>query len=291
MTKIIDIQLKSQNKSYQRTKTKKNLSILVLLIVVVVGIMCAGCTSNDSSSVEPIVGTWKYSDNPYYTGYLEFHSDGKYTYTLDTFGEIVSYTSNWIKVGNNHYLSLSTKSNPDEFYVSDDGKEIIHRWVTTDNSKTYNLVYRKYDSIPVPTPTVKPKVTVTKTPTPTVKPTVISTSTVKPTVTSTPSGVRLYGQPESIGESNALQSAKQYLKYSPYSRSELIERLEDDGYTQDEVLFGVDNCGANWNEQAAKSAKQYLKYSSYSRSGLIERLEDDGFTHEQAVYGVTEVGY
>ena len=53
----------------------------------------------------------------------------------------------------------------------------------------------------------------------------------------------------------------------------------------------LDNCGADWNEQAAKSAKSYLDFSSFSRSGLIKQLEYEGFTAEQAEYGATAVGY
>ena len=53
----------------------------------------------------------------------------------------------------------------------------------------------------------------------------------------------------------------------------------------------VDNCGADWNEQAAIKAQDYLDFSSFSRSGLIEQLEFEGFTTEQAEYGVKEVGY
>ena len=62
-------------------------------------------------------------------------------------------------------------------------------------------------------------------------------------------------------------------------------------FTEEESTYGVDNCGADWNEQAAKKAKEYLNTMSFSRSGLIEQLEFEGFTHEQAVYGVEAVGY
>ncbi len=77
----------------------------------------------------------------------------------------------------------------------------------------------------------------------------------------------------------------------PFSYTGLIEQLEYEGFTNDQATYGVDNSGANWNEQAAKSAKSYLEYSSFSREGLIEQLEYEGFTHEQAVYGVQQNGY
>ena len=94
-----------------------------------------------------------------------------------------------------------------------------------------------------------------------------------------------------IGEKNALDKAKSYLDYTAFSKEGLIEQLEYEGFTNAEAKFGVDNCGANWNEQAAKKAKQYMDYSSFSKQGLIEQLEYEGFTSAQAEYGAKAVGY
>lgn len=93
------------------------------------------------------------------------------------------------------------------------------------------------------------------------------------------------------GERNALEKAKSYLATMPFSYSGLIEQLEYVGYSKSEAAYGADNCGANWNEQAAKKAKSYLETMPFSRSGLIEQLEYVGFTHEQAVYGAERNGY
>lgn len=94
-----------------------------------------------------------------------------------------------------------------------------------------------------------------------------------------------------LGERNALNKAKSYLEIMPFSYVGLGKQLMYEGFTKDEAKYGVDNCGANWNEQAAKKAASYLDIMSFSRQGLIEQLEYDDFTHEQAVYGVTQVGY
>lgn len=94
-----------------------------------------------------------------------------------------------------------------------------------------------------------------------------------------------------IGQQNALKSAKEYLDISAFSYSELVSQLEYEQYTHEEAVYAVDNCGADWNEQAARSAKEYLDIMSFSREGLIEQLEFDGFTNEQAVYGVEQNGY
>lgn len=94
-----------------------------------------------------------------------------------------------------------------------------------------------------------------------------------------------------MGERNALESAKSYLKYSAFSYSGLIDQLEYEGYSKAEATYAVDHCGADWNEQAALSAASYLKSSSFSKQGLIDQLEFEGFTHAQAVYGVEKNGY
>lgn len=95
----------------------------------------------------------------------------------------------------------------------------------------------------------------------------------------------------SLGKINALGSAKTYLWTMAFSYKGLVNQLEFEGYSNEEAVYAADNCGADWNEQAAKKAKEYLNTMSFSRSGLIEQLEFEGFTHEQAVYGVEAVGY
>lgn len=94
-----------------------------------------------------------------------------------------------------------------------------------------------------------------------------------------------------IGERNALGKAREYLNLMAFSYTGLIEQLEFEQFTHDEAVYAADNCGADWNDQAAKKAKDYLNIMSFSRDGLIEQLEFEGFTHDQAVYGVEANGY
>lgn len=92
----------------------------------------------------------------------------------------------------------------------------------------------------------------------------------------------------SSGKKNALERALDYLDYSAFSYTGLIEQLEFEGFTNEEATYGADNCGANWNEQAVKKAEQYLDYTAFSYSGLVEQLEFEGFTHSQAEYGASQ---
>ncbi len=99
------------------------------------------------------------------------------------------------------------------------------------------------------------------------------------------------GYNPTVGEKNALSSAKNYLNFSSFSYKGLVRQLEFEGYSNEEAIYAVNNCGADWNEQAAKSAKNYLNFSSFSRDGLIAQLEFEGFTNQQAEYGAQAVGY
>ena len=94
-----------------------------------------------------------------------------------------------------------------------------------------------------------------------------------------------------MGERNALSMAKTYLSVMAFSYNGLGKQLMYEGYTKDEAKYAVDNCGADWYEQAAKQAKAYLDTMAFSKQGLIEQLEYDGFTNDQAVYGVEQNGY
>lgn len=90
---------------------------------------------------------------------------------------------------------------------------------------------------------------------------------------------------------NAINTAKQYLKYSVFSRQGLIKQLEFEGYPTESAIYAADNCGANWNEECAETAQSYLDYSSFSRDGLYSQLQFEGFTDEQIQYGLSAVGY
>lgn len=92
----------------------------------------------------------------------------------------------------------------------------------------------------------------------------------------------------SSDQTNALRSAKGYLAVMPFSYQGLVEQLEYEQYSHNDAVYAADNCGADWNEQAAKTAKSYLDVMSFSKDELIEQLEFDGFTHDQAVYGVEQ---
>ena len=92
------------------------------------------------------------------------------------------------------------------------------------------------------------------------------------------------------GEKNALSKALQYLNYSAFSYSGLVDQLEYEGYSSSEATYAADHCGANWKEQAVEKALSYLDYSAFSYNGLVEQLEYEGFSSSEAQYGVDNCG-
>ena len=98
-------------------------------------------------------------------------------------------------------------------------------------------------------------------------------------------------QTASLGELNALGSAKHYLDFSSFSEKGLREQLEFEGYAEGEIDYAIKNCHANWKEECAEKAQSYLDYNSFSKEGLRGQLEFEGFTAEQIDYALKAVGY
>ena len=95
---------------------------------------------------------------------------------------------------------------------------------------------------------------------------------------------------ETVSQKNAVAKAKSYLDYSAFSHDGLVEQLEYGQFSHADAVYGADNSGADWNEQAAKKAKSYMEYSAFSRGSLIEQLKYGKFTQAQAEYGANAVG-
>ncbi len=95
---------------------------------------------------------------------------------------------------------------------------------------------------------------------------------------------------QTTSQKNAVLKAKSYLGYSAFSRDGLVAQLEYEQFSHADAVYGADNSGANWNEQAAKKAKSYMEYSAFSRGSLIEQLKYEKFTQAQAEYGANAVG-
>ncbi len=93
-----------------------------------------------------------------------------------------------------------------------------------------------------------------------------------------------------VSQQNAVRAASDYIEFSAFSRTGLIDQLEYSGYSTADATYAVDAIAVDWNEQAVKAAKDYLEFSAFSHSGLIDQLEYAGFTPYEAAYGVAATG-
>lgn len=95
----------------------------------------------------------------------------------------------------------------------------------------------------------------------------------------------------SAGESNALKSAKSYLDMGGFSKESLKGQLEYEGYDANQIQYALDNCGADWKDQALESAKSYLSDDiGFSKLGLMDQLEYEKFTSEEIQYAIDNCG-
>lgn len=97
------------------------------------------------------------------------------------------------------------------------------------------------------------------------------------------------GQP-TIAQQNAIDRAEDYLAFTSFSRTGLIDQLEFEKYTTADATYAVDSLNVDYNAQAVVKAASYLEFSAFSRLGLIGQMEFSGFTTEQAIHGVDAQG-
>lgn len=85
--------------------------------------------------------------------------------------------------------------------------------------------------------------------------------------------------------------AQRWVERGGYSRQWIINNLLNAGFTYEEAIYGVDNCGADWNEQAVRKAIEVLSELPRSRQHLINWLiQPELFTSDQAVYAADHCG-
>ena len=96
-----------------------------------------------------------------------------------------------------------------------------------------------------------------------------------------------------VGQREALEAAKSYLRSGHFSRAGLIDQLQSpygEEFSHADAVWGVNHAHANWNTEAVKAAKSYMRSGHFSRAALIDQLQSpygEHFTHAQAVYGVS----
>ena len=88
-----------------------------------------------------------------------------------------------------------------------------------------------------------------------------------------------------VKEKNATKAAiKELNGYIFSSQKEIEDQLKENGYTADEIKFAMDNCGADWKEQAIIQAMMHLAAGGNSKANVISVMKYEGYSDEYAEY-------
>ena len=85
--------------------------------------------------------------------------------------------------------------------------------------------------------------------------------------------------------STAFRSAETYLQMGVSGR-QLVEQMILEGCTTEEAEYILENCDADWMEQAVIAARGFREYRDMSDEELLDLLIFQGFSKEEAAYGV-----
>jgi len=60
---------------------------------------------------------------------------------------------------------------------------------------------------------------------------------------------------ETLSQKNAVKKAEDYLNYSSFSKSGLVEQLKFEGFSEEDATYAVSKIDVDWKEQAVKKLK------------------------------------
>lgn len=86
------------------------------------------------------------------------------------------------------------------------------------------------------------------------------------------------------GNEGAVNSAKIYLKSMAASKTKIISFLKKKGFNEEEAIYGAENCGADWYDQALRMAMSYLNVQEFTYEQLALQLMIEGFTEDEIIY-------
>ena len=93
-------------------------------------------------------------------------------------------------------------------------------------------------------------------------------------------------------EKEALLKAESFVNNLAISKQGVVEGLAQLGYSDKEIEYAIEKCGANWKQEAVEAARNAYNIDPefYSdKDNLIALLQTAGFTYEEAVYGANNI--
>lgn len=82
-------------------------------------------------------------------------------------------------------------------------------------------------------------------------------------------------------QESAADSARLMLEQGPISHDALVEALEQQGYDSYDAVVAADDCGADWDQQAADAARSAMSEQALSKGALRDELVRHKFTDSQ----------
>ena len=86
------------------------------------------------------------------------------------------------------------------------------------------------------------------------------------------------------GNEGAVNSAKNYLISMAASKTKIISFLRKKGFSEEEAIYGAENCGADWYDQALRMAMSYLNVQEFTYEQLALQLMIEEFTEDEIIY-------
>lgn len=86
------------------------------------------------------------------------------------------------------------------------------------------------------------------------------------------------------GNEGAVNSAKNYLISMAASKNKIISFLRKKGFSEEEAIYGAENCGADWYDQALRMAMSYLNVQEFTYEQLALQLMIEEFTEDEIIY-------
>lgn len=91
------------------------------------------------------------------------------------------------------------------------------------------------------------------------------------------------------GNEGAVNSAKNYLISMAASKNKIISFLRKKGFSEEEAIYGAENCGADWYDQALRMAMSYLNVQEFTYEQLALQLMIEEFTEDEIIYVLTVI--
>lgn len=88
----------------------------------------------------------------------------------------------------------------------------------------------------------------------------------------------------------ALETCQYFDELTPSSRQDMLEQLTDyEDFSMEAAEYALENCGADWKENALRTAKDYQEKMGLSPEEIYNQLVSeaaDNYTEEEAQYAI-----